>query len=90
MPFVKPSNKILVAGEPICDECVAEKTGASPDLKPGMVVIKGTADHQVKYAGASAVNAQGVADFDARYKLTDAYVDGAPVRVLKGVFVFVD
>jgi len=42
MPWVQPTNKILVGGAPIVEECVAENTGASDDLVPGMLVIKGT------------------------------------------------
>lgn len=89
MPFGKPANKILVAGQPIIEECVAENTGGSDDVKPGMVAIKGTGDHQVKYAGAAAVNAVGVVDYNFRYKITDAYPEGDPARILKGDFVWV-
>jgi len=88
-PFVRPSNKILVGGAPIVEECVAENTGASDDLKPGMLCIKGTADHQVKYAGAAAVNVVGVVDYDARYPITDAFAEGTSVRVLKAPAVVV-
>lgn len=89
MPFVRPSNKILVAGSPIVEELLAENTGGSDDLKPGMLVIKGTGDHQVKYAGAGAKNVQGIADYDPRYKITDAFPEGTSVRVLKGSIVVV-
>lgn len=88
-PFVRPSNKILVGGAPIVEECVAENTGASDDLKPGMLCIKGTGDHQVKYAGDEAVNILGVVDYDARYVITDAFVEGTNVRVLKAPAVVV-
>ena len=83
-PFVQPTATILVGGNPIIEECVAENTGASDDLKPGMLCIKGTADHQVKYAGAAAVNVVGVADIDGVHPKTTAYVEGKNVRVLKG------
>lgn len=89
MPFVRPSNKILVAGNPVVEECLGENTGASDDLKPGMLCIKGTGDHQVKYAGAAAVNVAGVADFDPRYKITDAFPEGTSLRVLSGAIVVV-
>lgn len=85
MPYVKPSNKILVAGQPLVEELVTE--GAT--VKPGMLVIKGTADHQVQPAGDGAKNPLGVADYDPRYKITDAYADKSPVRVLKGPIVVV-
>jgi len=48
-----------------------------------MFVITGTAPQQVKYAGAGAVNCLGVADYDERFKITDAYVEGEEVTVLK-------
>jgi hypothetical protein len=47
MPFVKPSNKILVGGNPIVEELITEGTSC----KPGLFVKKGTADHQVQLAG---------------------------------------
>ena len=85
MPFVKPSNKILVAGAPLSEECVTE--GAL--VKPGLLVVKGTGDHQVGLAGAGAVNVLGVADYDARYNIADAFPDNHPVRVLSGPAVVV-
>ena len=85
MPYGKPTNKILVSGNPITDECVTE--GAS--VKPGLLVIKGTGDHQVGLAGAGALNVLGVVDIDPRYKMTDAFPDKHPVKVLKGNIVTV-
>ena len=85
MPFVKPSNKILVGGTPLVEELVTEGTS----VKPGLFVIKGTADHQVGLAGDGAKNPLGVADYDPRYKITDAYPDKSSVRVLKGPIVVV-
>lgn len=67
MPFVKPSNKILVGGEPLSEELVTEGTS----VKPGLLVIKGTGDHQVGLAGDGARNVLGVADYDARYPIAD-------------------
>ena len=89
MPFKQPSNVILVGGNPIIEECVAENTGASDDLKPGMLCIKGTADHQVVYAGDEAVNVLGVVDFDEKHPITDVYVEGSSVRVLRAPAVVV-
>jgi len=89
MPIGKPTNKILAAGHPIIEECLAENTGGSDDLKPGMLCIKGTADHQVKYAGDEAVNVLGVIDYLAQYKITDAFPEGTSVRVLSGSIVAV-
>lgn len=83
MPYVKPSNKILVAGSPLVEELVTE--GAT--VKPGLLVIKGTGDHQVQPAGDGAKNPLGVADYDPRYKITDAYADKSSMRVLKGPIV---
>jgi hypothetical protein len=85
VPFVRPANKILVAGSPLVEELITEGTS----VKPGMLVIKGTGDHQVQPAGDGAKNPLGVADYDARYKITDAYPDKSPVRVLKGSIVVV-
>jgi hypothetical protein len=85
MPIGKPTNKILAAGSPIVDECVTEGTS----VKPGLLVIKGTADHQVGLAGAAAVNVHGVADYDPRYPITDAFSDNHPVRILSGPIVAV-
>jgi len=85
MPYVRPANKILVAGSPLVEELVTE--GAN--VKPGMFVIKGTGDHQVQPAGDGAKNPLGVADYDARYKITDAFADKSSVRVLKGPIVVV-
>lgn len=90
MPFSTPTNLVLVGGDPIFEEnLIAENTGASDDLKPGMLAIKGTADHQVKYAGAAAVNVIGVVDymhgvgFPDPLKITDAIPEGKPVRLIK-------
>jgi len=58
-------------------------------LVPGMLCIKGTADHQIKYAGAAAVNVLGVVDYDPRYKITDALLEGTSVRKLSGPIVVV-
>lgn len=83
MPFVKPSNKILVAGAPLSEECVTEGT----TVKPGLFLKKGTADHQVTLAGDGEKKPVGVADYDPRYKISDAFPDKHPVRVLKGPIV---
>ena len=85
MPFVRPSNKILVGGTPLVEELVTEGTS----VKPGLLVKKGTADHQVVLAGDKARNVLGVVDYDPRYKITDAFPDKHPVRVLKGNIVVV-
>jgi hypothetical protein len=85
MPFVKPSNAILVGGSPLVEELVTEGTS----VKPGLLVIKGTGDHQVGLAGDGARNVLGVVDSDPRYKITDAFPDKHPVRVLKGPIVVV-
>lgn len=52
-----------------------------------MLVIKGTGDHQVGLAGAGAANVLGAVDYDPRYKISDAFTDKHPVRVLKGTIV---
>ena len=85
MPFVRPSNKILVGGTPLSEELLTE--GAS--VKPGLFVKKGTGDHQVGLAGDKARNVLGVVDYDARYPIADAFPDKHPVRVLKGNIVVV-
>lgn len=83
MPFGKPTNKILVAGQPLVEECVTE--GAS--VKPGLFLKRGTADHQVVLAGDGEKNPLGVADYDPRYKISDAFADKLSIRVLKGAIV---
>lgn len=85
MPFVKPLNKILVAGTPIVDECITEDT----NVKPGLLVVKGTSDSQVVLAGAGALNVLGVVDADPRYPITQTFPSGHPVKVLKGPIVAV-
>jgi hypothetical protein len=85
MPFGKPSNKILVAGQPLVEECVAE--GAT--IKPGLFLKKGTADYQVVLTADGEKNPVGVADYDPRYKISDAFSDKHSVRVLKGAIVVV-
>ena len=85
MPFVKPSNKILVGGTPLSEELLTE--GAS--VKPGLFVKKGSGDHQVGLAGDKARNVLGVVDYDARYPIADAFPNKHPVRVLKGNIVVV-
>ena len=85
MPFVKPSNKILVGGTPLSEELLTE--GAS--VKPGLLVKKGTGDHQVGLAGDKARNVLGVVDYDARYPIADTFPNKHPVRVLKGNIVVV-
>jgi len=85
MPFVRPTNKILVAGSPLVEELVTEGTS----VKPGLFVKKGTADHQVGLAGDGEKKPLGVADYDPRYKISDTFPDKHPVRVLKGPIVVV-
>lgn len=85
MPFVKPTNKILVGGQPLIEELVTEVT----TCKPGLFVKKGTADHQVTLAGDGEQKPLGVLDADPRYKITDAFSDKFPVRVLKAPAVVV-
>jgi len=85
MPFIKPTNKILVGGQPLVEELVTEGTSC----KPGLFVVKGTADHQVGLAGDGAKNPLGILDSDPRYPITDTFPDKHPVRVLKGPIVVV-
>lgn len=85
MPFVKPTNKVLVGGNPIVEELETEGTA----VKPRLLVVKGTGDHQVSPAGAGATNALGVVDRDKEYGIDDAFPDGHPVRVLKGNIIVV-
>jgi hypothetical protein len=85
MPFVKPSNKILVGGTPIVEELITEGTSC----KPGLFVKKGTADHQVMLAGDGEQKPLGVLDADPRYPITQAFPDKHPVRVLKAPAVVV-
>ena len=85
MPFVKPSNAILVGGSPLVEELVTEGT----TVKPGLFLKKGTADHQVTLAGDGEKKPLGVADYDPRYKISDAFPDKHPVRALKGSIVVV-
>jgi len=85
MPFVRPTNKILVGGQPLIEELVTEGT----TCKPGLFVKKGTADHQVQLAGDGEQKPLGVLDADPRYKITDAFADKFPVRVLKAPAVVV-
>jgi hypothetical protein len=85
MPFVKPTNKVLVGGNPIIDELVAEGT----TLAPRLFVRKGTGDHQAQLAVDGEIRPLGILDMDPRYKITDAFADKAPVKVLKGPIVVV-
>jgi len=85
MPFVKPSNKILVGGSPLVEELVTE--GAT--IKPGLFVKKGTGDHQVVLAGDGEQKPLGVVDADARYPIADAFPDKHSVHVLKAPAVVV-
>ena len=85
MPFVKPSNKILVGGTPLVEELVTEGT----TCKPGLFVKKGTGDHQVTLAGDGEKKPLGILDADLRYKIADAFPDKHPVKVLKGPIVVV-
>jgi len=85
MPYVRPTNKVLVGGNPIVDECVTEGTSVAPRL----LVIKGTADNQVGLAGAGALNVLGVVDVDPRYNIANTFSNNFPVKVLKGSIVVV-
>jgi len=85
MPYVKPTNKILVGGTPLVDELVAEGT----TLKPGLFVRKGTGDHQAQLAIDGDTRPLGILDADPRYKLADAFPDKHPVKALKGPIVVV-
>lgn len=85
MPFVKPSNTVLVGGTPIIEDLETEGT----TVKPRLLVVKGTADHQVVLAGADAVNVQGIVKEDGRSPIDDAFPDAHPVKVIKGPAIVV-
>jgi len=85
MPFVKPSNKILVGGTTLVEELITEGT----TYKPGLFAKKGTADHQVQPAGDGEKAPLGVFDADPRLPIAEAFPDKHPVRVMKGPIVVV-
>jgi hypothetical protein len=80
MPVAKPTNKVLAGGTPFIEELQAEGV----NVKPRLLVVKGTGDHQVVPAGANARNVLGIADIDPRKKIDDAFADGDPVKVISG------
>ena len=92
---IKPANAILVGGNPLVQELTAEGSG----IKPGRLVITGTATHQCKVATvATKETVIGVADVMpdiTRQTVTSGvkntgpdnateYTAGDQVRVLKG------
>ena len=92
---IKPANAILVSGNPLVQELTAEGEG----IKPGRLVITGTAAHQCKIAtAAKSTEVIGVVDVMpdvTRQKVTSGvkltgpdnateYTSGGQVRVLKG------
>lgn len=84
MPFVKPFGKVLVGGNPIVEELVAEGV----NCKPGLFVVKGSSDWQVALAGDGA-SPLGVLDADSRYPIAQAFPDNFPVKVLKAPAIVV-
>ena len=89
--LVKPSNAILYAGDPLYQELTAEGSG----IKPGRLLITGSAETQCKVATEAGVaTVIGVADIEAteRRQTTTgadpdnatAYTAGDQVRVLRG------
>lgn len=85
MPFVRPTNKILVGGQPLIEELVTEGT----TCKPGLFAKKGTADHQATLAGDGEQKPLGVFDADPRYPIANTFPDKFSVRVLKAPAVVV-
>jgi len=92
---IQPANAILVGGTPLVQELTVEGTG----IKPGRLVIKGTAAYQCKVGTAAAKHeVLGVVDVmpdvtrqtvTSGAKVTGpdnatAYTAGDQVRVLKG------
>ncbi len=51
----KPTNKIVVAGEPLVQ--IMEVETAGTNMLPGRLVVKGTGDHDAAAAGAPAIKA---------------------------------
>ena len=89
--LIKPSNAILYAGKPQYQELEAESTG----IKPGRLVMTGTAEWQCKVGtAAGAATILGVADVEPTERrqtttTTDpdnatAYSAADQVRVLRG------
>jgi hypothetical protein len=84
--IIKPTNKILIAGEPIYQE-MEVKTVAG--MAAGRLVINDTGgdDYHVKVAPAASKLVIGVLDIMADEKLTDMQEDsagGAPSQVYSG------
>ena len=85
MPFVKPSNAVLVGGAPIVEELVTEGTSC----KARLFVKKGTADHQVQPAGDGEQKPLGILDREKDTPIDTAFPAGKSVRVLKAPAVVV-
>jgi hypothetical protein len=80
MPFGKPENKVIAGGSPIIEELKAEGV----NVKPRLLVVRGTDDGKVVPAGADATNVQGIVKEDARLPIDQAFPEGHEVQVIKG------
>jgi len=86
MTFVKPSNAVLVGGNPIVEEgLVTEGTAC----KARLFVKKGTADHQVTLAGDGEKKPLGILDREKDIPIGDTFPDKHPVRVMKAPAIVV-
>jgi hypothetical protein len=91
---VKPSNSILVAGQPIIVE--KEALTVASGFGPGRLVIRETNEWSVTFAGDESAVVIGVADVPSNKKLTDyaftaktgvlttTFTAGDQIRVLRG------
>jgi hypothetical protein len=86
MVFVRPTNTVLVGGNPIVEEGLVTE-GAT--CKARLFVKKGTADHQVTLAGDGEKKPLGILDREKNIPIADAFPDKQTVRVMKAPAVVV-
>lgn len=82
--LVKPSNQILVAGNPLCVEMEIGANATAAKMLPGILVIFDSTDYTVKEAGAEADNIVGILDVASDKLESDAYAVGDQCRVIVG------
>jgi hypothetical protein len=84
---VRPTNAILVSGQPIIEEYEVE---TNTNMYPGKFVIKGTSAEQVLVATDNSVAVIGILDVMPDKNLAKMYTDATPyaagdqVRVIRG------
>ena len=82
--LVKPSNQVVVQGNPLRVEYEVGENATAAKMLPGRLVIYDTVDYGVKEAGAAADNVLGFLDVEPDELEATHYDVGDPAVVVMG------